>query len=237
MTASKRRRPNVPLSFPPWQTLPVTTPASWAVWDVETLRWAHEVPGRWTNPAGFGLAVAKVLDELGRMHTFYEGDGAALVAFLAAKHLVVGFNSLKFDCGVLSAYGDVTPIRARSLDLLASLDEATGIPHCVSLNRACKATLGAEKLLADGSEAVRLWRDATAETRRLVEDYCEQDVRLTHRLWQFGATNGHILAPLPSGRGRSHARRAAPTVWALREPRRVQVRWPAPAGSGADVSG
>lgn len=189
----------------------------WAVWDVETLRWAHEVPGGWSNPAGFGLAVAKVLDEQGRMLTFYEQDGATLAAFLSGKDLVVGFNSLKFDCGVLSAYGDVSEIRRRSLDLLVSLDAATGMPHCVSLNRACTATLGRGKLLADGGEAVRLWRDASPQARRVVEDYCEQDVRLTYDLWSFGATRGHILAPLRAGGRRS-----------LQLPRPVIVRWPAP---------
>lgn len=189
---------------------------SWAVWDVETLRWAHEVRGGWANPAGFGLAVAKALDEQGHMHTFYEDDGPALVRWLAAKDLVIGFNSLRFDCGVLAAYGDVSAIRVRSLDLLASLSEATGIPHCVSLNRACTATLGAGKLLADGGEAVSLWRTATAESRKLVEDYCEQDVRLTHDLWRFGASTGYVIAPL-----RAAGRRPA-------QPRaRVPIRWPA----------
>lgn len=197
---------------------------TWAVWDVETLRWAHEVAGGWRNPAGFGLAVAKALDEQGRMHTFHEGDAAALLDFLHGKDLVVGFNSLKFDCGVLSAYGDVTGIRGRSLDLLASLDLATGIPHCVSLNRACTATLGEGKLLADGAEAVRLWRDATADARRTVEEYCEQDVRLTQRLWHFGAARGYILAPLrPPGR---RGRRRPGTGGG--PPAHVPVRWPPP---------
>jgi hypothetical protein len=195
-------------------------PVSWAVWDVETLRWAREVPGGWANPAGFGLSVAKVLDERGLMHTFYEQDGTALLQFLDCKDLVVGFNSLKFDCGVLATYGDVSGIRARSLDLLASLDAATGIPHCVSLNRASKATLGAAKLLDDGAEAVRLWRDATPDSRRIVEEYCEQDVRLTHGLWEYGATYGHVLLPPRRGRRRSNST----------SPRAVLVRWPPPNG-------
>lgn len=195
---------------------------TWAVWDVETLRWAYEVPGGWRNPAGFGLAVAKALDERGQMHTFYEDQGAALLELLNAKDLVVGFNSLRFDCGVLSAYGDVGAVRQRSLDLLASLDEATGVPHCVSLNRACMATLGAGKLLEDGAEAVRLWRAASVESRRFVEEYCEQDVRLTHDLWRFGARHGHVIAPMRAGRGRGP-----------RFPARVPVRWPAPLGRRA----
>ena len=190
---------------------------TWAVWDVETLRWAHECPGGWANPAAFGLAVAKALDEQGRMHTFYEPDAPALIALLAGKDLAIGFNSLPFDCGVLSAYGDVREIRRRSFDLLASLDRATGIPHCVSLNRACTATLGEGKLLADGGEAVRLWRDATAESRRSVEAYCEQDVRLTYRLWSFGAANRHVLVPLRAGL-------TGLPRWLVRVP----VRWPAP---------
>ncbi len=190
---------------------------TWAVWDVETLRWAHEVPGGWRNPAGFGLAVAKVLDERGVMHTFYEEEGPALHALLDGKDLVVGFNSIGFDCGVLATHGDVTNIRDRSLDLLQSLSDATGIPHCVSLERASRATLGASKLLADGGEAVQLWRDATPSGRRLVEDYCEQDVRLTFELWRYGAANGHVIIPLRAHRGRP-----------ARFREKVAVRWPAP---------
>lgn len=189
---------------------------TWAVWDVETLRLAHEVPGGWANPGGFGLAVAKVLDERGAMHTFYEAEAPALLRLLAAKDLVVGFNSLKFDCGVLSAHGDVAPIRRRTLDLLVSLEACTGIPHCVSLERACRATLGAGKLLPGGAEAVRLWRDGGAEGRRLVEAYCEEDVRLTYRLWRFGAEQGYIVVPL-----RAHGGRPG-------HPARVPVRWPPP---------
>lgn len=197
-------------------------PFSWAVWDVETLRWAREVPGGWTNPAAFGLAVAKVLDERGVMHTFYEPDGVALLALLASKEIIVGFNSIKFDCGVLASYGDVSDIRARSLDLLASLDAATGIPHCVSLNRASKTTLGAAKLLDDGAEAVRLWREATADSRRIVEEYCEQDVRLTHGLWEYGARHGHVVLPARKHRWSTRIGRSP------RPPRMVPVRWPLP---------
>lgn len=191
--------------------------SGWAVWDVETLRWAREVPGSWSNPAGFGLAVAKVLDHSGTMHTFYEGDGPRLLDFLNSFDLVVGFNSYQFDCGVLAAHGDITRIRERTLDILLSLDQATGIPHCVSLERASRATLGRGKLLADGAEAVDLWRQATPSSRRLVEDYCELDVRLTFELWRFGATNGYIFAPRRPGRGRSH-----------RGDGRVAISWPSP---------
>lgn len=189
----------------------------WAVWDVETLRWAREVPGGWTNPAGFGLAVAKVLDHTGEMHTFYEEDGPRLLAFLNGFDLVVGFNSYKFDCGVLAAHGDVGRIRDRTLDILLSLDQATGIPHCVSLERASTATLGRGKLLADGAEAVDLWRQNTPESRRIVEDYCELDVRLTFELWRFGATHGYVFAPRRPGRGR-----------APRGDGRVPISWPSP---------
>lgn len=192
------------------------SPASWAVWDVETLRWAHEVPGGWRNPAGFGISVAKALDEQGVMSTFYEADGPALIAHLESKQLVVGFNSIGFDCGVLAAYGDVAGVRRRSLDLLRSIGDATGIPHPVSLNNACKATLGMTKLLDDGAEAVSLWRSESAADRHLVEQYCEQDVRLTHQLWTFGAENGHILAPIGARR-----RSARPIM-------QVAVDWPRP---------
>jgi hypothetical protein len=190
---------------------------TWAVWDVETVRLAHEVPGGWANPAGFGLAVAKVLDERGAMHTFYEADAPALLRLLAEKDLVVGFNSLRFDCGVLAAHGDVTAIRHRTLDLLASLDACTGIPHCVSLERACRATLGVGKLLSGGTEAVRLWRDGGAAGRRLVEAYCEEDVRLTYRLWRFGAERGYVVVPLRAHGGRPPHPAA-----------RVPVHWPPP---------
>lgn len=190
----------------------------WAVWDVETLRLAYEVPNGWRNPAGFGISVAKALDEQGVMHTFYETDGAQLLAFLEAKDLAVGFNSISFDCGVLSAYGNVSAIRRRSLDLLRSLEQITGIPHPVSLGRLSQTTLGASKLLDDGGEAVTLWRGGDPEKRKLVEDYCEQDVRLTYALWVHGATHGKVRAAIAPRRG------------GPRQPRDIPVNWPAPDG-------
>ncbi|UCF61508.1 MAG: hypothetical protein JSV37_02175, partial [Anaerolineaceae bacterium] len=51
-----------------------------------------------------------------------------------------------------------------------------------------EATLS-ERKSADGIIAVQWFREGKIEQ---VLDYCEQDVRVTHRIWEYGRENGHI---------------------------------------------
>jgi DEAD/DEAH box helicase domain-containing protein len=118
-----------------------------------------------------------------------ESDAAVLIGELRRAGMVIGCNLLGFDYGVLAPYGlDPLELAApgRTLDLLDSLHRAAGI-H-VALDNVAAATLGVHKS-ADGLAAVAWYRQGLIEK---VLDYCEQDARVTHRLWEYGRTH-HLV--------------------------------------------
>ena len=169
----------------------------YVVWDVETLRLSYEVPGGWRRIRDFGLAVAVTIDDRGVRRSWEEPEAKALIEYLEGYPYVVGFNSLRFDCEVMTAYGPVDTLRERSLDLLAAIQSETGRRRGLSLQNIARTMFGQEKTLEDGTEAVRLWRTGRPEDRRRVIDYCTQDVALTRRILEFGIAHGHVLAPVP----------------------------------------
>ena len=168
------------------------------VWDVETLRLSQEVRGGWRNIKDFGLSVAVTIDDCGVEHSWEEPDAASLITYLESFRYIVGFNSLRFDAEVLSAYGPVGTLRERSLDLLASIQEVTGRRRGLSLENIARTMFGEGKSLSDGTESVRLWRTGRAGDRQRVIDYCKQDVALTRRIFEFGLIHGYVLAPVPN---------------------------------------
>ncbi len=169
----------------------------YVVWDVETLRLSTEVRGGWRRIRDFGLAVAVTIDDQGTQQSWEEPEAQALIEYLEAFPHIVGFNSLRFDTEVMTAYGPVDTLRERSLDLLADIQGVTGRRRGLSLQNIARTMFGQEKTLEDGTEAVRLWRTGRPEDRQRVIDYCAQDVVLTRRILEFGIAHGHVLAPVP----------------------------------------
>ena len=169
----------------------------YVVWDVETLRLSYEVQGGWRRIRDFGLAVAVTIDDRGAQRSWEEPEAGALIEYLEGFPHVVGFNSLRFDCEVMTAYGPVDTLRERSLDLLAAIRSETGRRRGLSLQNIARTMFGQEKTLEDGTEAVRLWRTGRPEDRQRVIDYCAQDVALTRRILEFGIEHGYVLAPVP----------------------------------------
>jgi len=100
---------------------------------------------------------------------------------------LVGYNSNHFDIPLLNKYypGDLTHIK--SIDLLESIRESLG--RRLRLDSVAQATVGAKKS-ADGLQAVRWWREGRIEE---VKKYCEQDVRVTKKVFDYAMANGHVL--------------------------------------------
>lgn len=170
---------------------------SYVVWDLETQRFSWEVPGRWSNPAGFGLSVAVTQDGLGSTRTWVESDAPELIDFLGGFDQVVGFNNRRFDNGVLGAYGDVSALNNSTVDLLEDISAAAGRPNCVSLGSLAETLLGETKLLDDPTDAVRMWRGGRPEDREYVVRYCQRDVELTRRAFEFGREYEFVIIPVP----------------------------------------
>lgn len=162
--------------------------------DLETQKSAEDVGG-WGNIPRMGLAVAVVYDSREKAYLkYWEDDVDALVEKLLSADLVVGFNHIRFDYAVLSAYTrrDL-PRNAKSFDILADIKER--LDFRLSLGHLCEATLGRPKT-ADGLVSLQWWKEGK---RDQVADYCQVDVELTKELFEYGLENGHLLYTLKSG--------------------------------------
>jgi DEAD/DEAH box helicase domain-containing protein len=158
------------------------------VFDLETKNLAHEVGG-WTNINKLGLAVAVLLHvETGEISKFVEQEAGELIAKILGADRVVGFNVKRFDYEVLRPYGLVQDpgLIQKTIDLLDHIYNYLGFR--LSLDNLAEATLNESKS-ADGIIAVRWFREGKIDQ---VLDYCEQDVHVTHRLWEYGRENGYI---------------------------------------------
>lgn len=170
--------------------------------DVETQRTFDEVGGR-HNVRKLGLAAAVTYSTAdGAFHRYTEQEVAGLIAGLKAADLVVGFNVLRFDYEVLRAYTDERLDHLPTVDMLDHIYRQLGFR--LSLEALASATLGISKS-ADGLQAVRWYREGRIQE---VLDYCQQDVEVTRRLYEYGRQNKHLKY-----RDRNYRLRQIPVNW------------------------
>jgi len=157
--------------------------------DVETKRLQHEVPGGWNNIRGFGLAVAVTWNEETGFRTWTEDQAQALIDELLRMPQVVGYNLLRFDYAVLSAYRPdiVSLLQHKTTDMLVALARRLGFRP--SLESVAHATLGRTKK-ASGRDAVDWFR--SGEIAKVVA-YCQDDVSLARDIFYYGRQNGYVL--------------------------------------------
>ncbi|MFQ5600598.1 MAG: DEAD/DEAH box helicase, partial [Candidatus Krumholzibacteriia bacterium] len=154
--------------------------------DLETQRAASEVGG-WHHIDRMGMALAVVYDEReGRFVTFRESQVAALVETLLGADLVVGYNLVRFDYAVLSAYTHQPLERIPTFDMLLALRQVLGFRP--SLDTLARSTLGTAKS-ADGLQSLAWVRDGRLDR---VEEYCRQDVALTRDLFRHAVRHGTL---------------------------------------------
>jgi DEAD/DEAH box helicase domain-containing protein len=155
--------------------------------DLETQRSFDDVGGRGhLDRLGLSVAVIGNLDT-GQYRSYREAEVAELVDDLTAAKLVVGFNHVGFDYGVLAAYTEKDLGRLPSLDMLMEIHRELGFR--VSLDKVAAATLGARKT-GHGLQAIDWYREGRWE--ELIR-YCTDDVRITGDLYRFGRDHGHLF--------------------------------------------
>ncbi len=157
------------------------------VFDIETRRGPEEVGG-WANTHLMGLAAAVVWDSLDKTFTtYFEKDVDALIRKLRSADLVVGFNVMKFDYGVLKAYTGFDLKSLPTFDILVDIYRRLG--YRLGLGPLAEKTLG-EKKTADGPQSLQWVREGRLD---MVEEYCRHDVKLTRDLFQFGMDNQYLV--------------------------------------------
>ncbi|MEW5722633.1 MAG: Zn-binding domain-containing protein, partial [Thermodesulfobacteriota bacterium] len=176
---------NSPLDDPPGEVRPPERRLM--VFDLETKRSADEVGG-WNMAHLMGVSLGVVYDSVEDTHFVYpEKDMAGLVERLERADLIIGFNHLRFDYQVLSAYTTRSLKSRANLDLLQEIYRVLG--RRVSLDHLGRATLGRSKT-ADGLKALEWYKQGRLD---LIEGYCRDDVKLTWDLFCFARDKGYLV--------------------------------------------
>lgn len=159
---------------------------NYVVFDLETQNIFSEVNSN--NSTDLDISVA----------TFYESDTdkyttvtidelADVWPIIERADALVGYNSNHFDIPLLNKYYPGDLFQIKSIDLLEYIKESLG--RRLRLDSVAQATVGAKKS-ADGLQAVRWWREGKIKE---IKKYCEQDVKVTKKVFDFAMKNGHVL--------------------------------------------
>lgn len=147
------------------------------VLDIETI-------GDIKNYADLKVSVVSIYEyEHDRYQSFTEHEMGKLWPIFEKSERLIGFNSESFDLPILNHYYTGNFSSFPHLDLLKVIKDATG--HRYKLNDIAKATLQIEKS-ADGLIAQRWYEEGRIDK---IKEYCEQDVRLTKELYEYGRKN------------------------------------------------
>lgn len=179
------------------------------VMDVETRKLSSEVAEQyagelagasaWSRPDLFGFACGVLVDaDTGEARRYGPEEAPEMIAALWEAETTVGYNSAAFDLSVLSAYGDVEPLRSEHIDLcklvwdaLDALANEAGMHKRLrqgGLDGLCRANGLAGKTGA-GVDAPTLYHAGRIEE---LLRYCEADVRLTAALYRTARERGSL---------------------------------------------
>lgn len=155
------------------------------VFDVETRRSAKDVGG-WNRASEMGVSVCVCWDG-SEYRSFGQDELGGLFDIFKKAGLVVGFNSFRFDNAVLQPFAPYRLGDLKGLDMLQEIRRFLG--YGVSLDNLGKATLDAPKS-ADGLKALQWWKEGKVDE---IRRYCQMDVEITRRLYEFGRENHYLL--------------------------------------------
>lgn len=126
-------------------------------------------------------------------YSFDEHELANLWPYFERADRIIGYNSISFDVPILNKYyaGDLTTIP--HLDLLKEIKDSSGSRY--KLDDIASATLQMKKS-ADGLQALRWYEEGKIDE---IKKYCEQDVKVTRDLYEFGLKNKMLYYPTLTG--------------------------------------
>ena len=151
--------------------------------DLETQKSADEVGG-WSHVRDLKMSVGVTYStSRGGYKIYGEPQVQELITELQRADLVVGFNVLRFDYEVLSAYSLFDFSQTPTLDMLVEIHKI--LSHRLTLDSLANGTLGAEKT-AEGLQAIQWYKEG-----KLLEiaEYCCFDVKITKLIHEYGVQN------------------------------------------------
>jgi len=163
------------------------------IFDLETQRFFDDIEG--FDPAKLGVSIlsmyVRTLDEnfneiSGKMLSFFEQDVLKSFEYFRKANRIIGFNSKRFDVPVLKPYLPAELAKFPHFDILEHIKEING--KRVSLNAVVKETLGDHKA-DDPKNAIIYWQKHDEASLKKLKFYCEEDVRLTKEVYDYGRKN------------------------------------------------
>ncbi len=157
--------------------------------DIETKQIFEEVGGYFPDKLGIsyvGVCVRDGSAGAGDMTGFFEHQLDALFELLEQADVIIGFNSDNFDLPALAPHYRGKIDKLPSLDLMARIKKSCG--HRIGLDAVAKDTLGTSKN-GSGLDAVKYYKSGQLD---LLAKYCQQDVKVTRDLYDFGLKNGKV---------------------------------------------
>lgn len=163
------------------------------IFDLETQKFFDEIGG--SDPANLGVSIlsmyVRTLDEnlkeiRGEMISFFESELAKSWDIFKTADRIVGFNSKHFDVPALKNYLPLELTKIPHLDILEIVRSVNG--KRVSLGAIANGTLGDHKA-DDPRNAITYWAKHDEESLKKLKFYCEEDVRLTKEVLDYGLKN------------------------------------------------
>lgn len=127
-------------------------------------------------------------------HSFTESELRAMWPIFEKADRIIGYNSEHFDVPILGNYypGDLTQIP--HLDIMKVVKESLGVR--LKLADIAEATLDNVTKSADGLQALKWWKEGKIDE---IKKYCEQDVRVTKEVYDFGSEHKQLFYKNLSG--------------------------------------
>ncbi|MBQ6154776.1 ribonuclease H-like domain-containing protein [bacterium] len=157
--------------------------------DVETQKAFEEVGGFFPEQLGISYVGVCVRDGFageGEMMGFFEQDLPKLFPILEEADVIVGFNIDNFDMPTFTNYYDGDIKKFPTLDLMLQIKKSSG--HRISLDACANGTFNDHKT-GDGLDAIKYYREKRFEE---LASYCNQDVKLTRELYDYGRNHGEV---------------------------------------------
>jgi DEAD/DEAH box helicase domain-containing protein len=156
------------------------------VLDIETKNTFQDVGGFFPEKLEVSVVVAYYY-ETDEYRSYLEEDLPKLYKDLEQSGRIITYNGIGFDMPVLNNYYAGDLLQLPQCDMLAIIRESLGFR--IKLDDVAAATIGTKKS-AHGLLAVQWWKEGKVKE---IIDYCQQDVKVTKEVYEFGLEHGYIL--------------------------------------------
>jgi DEAD/DEAH box helicase domain-containing protein len=155
------------------------------IFDLETQNTFNDVGSN--DSVALDISVGSFYDSETDTYTTVSVDELAKVWPLIEKaDALVGYNSNHFDIPLLNKYYPGDLYRIKSIDILEEIRKSLG--RRLRLDSVAEATVGAKKS-GHGLQAVRWWHEGKIDE---IKKYCEQDVKITKKVFDYALKHGHV---------------------------------------------